>query len=217
MKTDSQLQRDVEDELKDEPRIFDSEIGVAVKNGVVTLSGTVKSFAQRAAAEHAVERLSGVRAFADDLRVKLPGSIDLSDTDIAHRAADALKWDVEVPDTKIRIRVDKGWITLDGEVQWQFERQAANRAIRYLAGVLGVTNHIKLLPRVSTIDVSSRIKDALRRTADADAQQIEIEAKDGRVTLRGTVHSWNERAQATRAAWGTAGVMTVDDRLTVRF
>lgn len=216
MKTDSQLQRDVEDELRDDPRIYDSEIGVAVKNGVVTLGGTVKSFAQRAAAEHAVERLSGVRALADDLRVKLPGAIDLSDTDLAHRAAEALKWDVEVPDTKIRARVEKGWITLDGDVQWQYERQAANRAVRFLSGVLGVTNHIKILPRVSTIDVSSRIRDALRRTADAEAQHIDVEAKDGRVTLRGTVHSWNERAQATRAAWSTAGVMTVDDRLTVR-
>lgn len=217
MKTDNQLQRDVEEELRWDPRISESEIGVAVKDGVVTLSGTVRNFAQRTAAEHAVERLSGVRAVADELRVKLPGTVDLTDTDIAHRAVNALKWDVEVPDSKIKMRVDKGWIMLDGDVEWQFERLAAERAVRYLTGVLGVTNNIKIMPRVSAFDVSARIKDALRRTADADAKQIEVEAKDGTVTLRGSVHSWKDRADAERAVWGAPGVTTVDDRLTVRF
>ena len=216
MKTDYQLRHDVEAELSWDPRITDSEIGVAVKDGVVTLSGFVKSYAQRLAAEHAAERVSGVRALAEDLRVKLPGTIDLSDTDIAHRALSALKWNIEVPDSKIKLRVDNGWIVLEGEVDWQFERYAAERAVRYLSGVQGVLNQIRIAQHASTYDVSKLIEEALRRSADTDAASIEVEADAGRVTLRGVVHSWAERADAERAAWGAVGVTNVDDRLTVR-
>ncbi len=216
MKTDYQLKHDVEAELSWDPRITEPEIGVAVRDGVVTLSGFVKSYAQRIAAEHAAERVSGVRALAEELRVKLPGTVDLSDTDIAHRALSALEWDIEVPDSRIKLRVDKGWIVLEGEVGWQFERVAAERAVRYLSGVKGVTNQIHIASHVSTYDVSKRIKDALQRSADSDAASIEVEANAGRVTLRGIVHSWAERADAERAAWGAVGVTNVDDRLTVR-
>ena len=216
MKTDQQLRRDVEDELSWDPRISDAEIGISAKDGVVTLSGFVKSYAQRLAAEHAAERVSGVRAVAEELHVKLPGTIDLSDTDIAHRAVNAMKWDVEVPDAKLKVRVDKGWITLEGEVDWNFERQAAERAVRYLTGVKGVSNQIRITPHVSAYDVSARIKEALRRSADTEAAKIEVESQGGRVTLRGSVHSWAERADAERGGWAAPGVTNVEDRLTVR-
>ena len=217
MKTDSQLQRDVFEELRWDPRIREAEIGIAVKDGVVTLSGFVDSYAQRNAAERAVERINGVKAVAEELQVRIPGSLHRSDTDIAHHAVAALEWDVEVPDDKIRVKVDNGRITLEGEADWQDQRLAAERAVRYLTGVKGVTNQIRIAPRVSSYDVSQRIKDALRRSAESDAQKIEVEAKDGRVTLRGSVHSWADRAEAERAAWGAQGVTEVDDRITVGF
>lgn len=216
MKTDTQIKRDVEDELRWDPRVNESEIGVAVKDGVVTLSGYVPNYAQRTAAEHDAERVSGVRAIAEELKVKLPGTIEFTDTDIARRAVDALEWDVEVPASRIRARVDKGWITLEGDADWQFERMAAERAVRNLSGVVGVSNFIRIKPRVSTYDVSRRIKEALQRSAAADAASIDVEANDGRVTLRGKVSSWTERQDAERAAWAANGVTTVDDFITIR-
>jgi osmotically-inducible protein OsmY len=215
MKTDSQLQRDVLDELKFDPRVGDAEVGVAVRDGVVTLSGYVDSYARKIAAERAVERVGGVRAVAEELEVKLPGALARSDTDIAHQVASALRWDIEIPDNKLTARVEKGWVWLEGEAEWQYQRMAAERVVRYLTGVKGVTNLIKIRPRVSTYDVTKRIKEALHRSAEQDVKKIQVEAADGRVTLRGTVRSFAERQDAERAAWAAEGVMAVEDRLVV--
>lgn len=211
---DEALRRDVVAELRWDPAIRDEEIAIAVKDGVVTLGGTVQSYAQKRAAEVAVERISGVRAVAEALEVKLSSSWGRSDTEIAHAAANALQWDVEVPDT-VKAKVENGWITLEGAVDWRYERDAAERAVRNLTGVQGVSNVLAIKPRASGYDVSQRIKEALRRRAELDAEKIKVEAADGVVTLRGTVRSWTERTEAESAAWAAEGVTKVKDELMV--
>jgi osmotically-inducible protein OsmY len=215
MRTDAQIQTDVLDELKWEPSVRETDVGISVKNGIVTLSGFVESYAQKFAAERAAERVSGVRAIAEDLEVHLPSSKERNDPDIAKAAASALDWDVEVPNG-LHMKVENGWVTLKGEVAWQFEKRAAERAVRNLMGVRGVTNLIAVKPApVMPFEVTQKIKDALRRSAEADAGRIRVEAHDGRVTLKGTVRSWAEREDAERAAWSAPGVMEVDDRIAV--
>jgi osmotically-inducible protein OsmY len=214
-KTDVELQRDVIDELRWDPRIANAEIGVAVRDGVVTLTGTVDTNARRYAAIHTAERIAGVRAVADDLMVKLPSALRRTDTDIAHAAVNALKWNIEVPDDRVKVRVDDGWIILDGEVDWQFERLAAEDSVRWLNGVRGVTNSVKIKTRAFAPDVQRRIHDALKRNAEVDADHISVIAADGRVTLKGMVRSWTERKDAENAAWAAPGVTTVDDQITI--
>lgn len=215
MKTDLRLQQDVQDELRWEPSIKDAEIGVAVKDGVVTLSGYVNTYAQKFAAERAAERVSGIRALAEDLAVKLPGSFARSDTEIAHAAVTGLRWDIEVPDDQIKVLVENGWITLEGSVDWYFQKAAAERAVRYLTGVKGLTNMINVKPKVSATEVKTKIESALRRSAAVDAAKIRVETMDGTVTLRGTVRTWTERQDAERAAWAAPGVTLVKDELVV--
>ena len=216
MKTRSQLLRDVQDQLKWEPSIRDDEIGVAVKDGVVTLSGYVPSYADKYIAIYAVERVGGVEAVADELKVKLPSSHARTDTELAHAAVHALRWNVKVPDEGVKVAVRDGWLTLEGEVEWQYQRSAAERALRHLTGMRGVTNLIAVKPRqASEYDVRQTIKDALRRSADLVADRISVEAHDGAVTLAGSVRSAAERRDAERAAWAAPGVTTVDDRLVV--
>jgi osmotically-inducible protein OsmY len=215
MKSDTQLRGDVMEQLAFEPSINATAIGVAVKDGVVTLSGTVDTFAQKRTTEFCAERVSGVRAIADDLEVKLPHALARTDTDIARTAASALDWDVEVPDG-LKVRVENGWIFLDGTVQWQYQKSAAERAVRYLNGVRGVTNMLNLKqPKVSEADVTTKIRAALRRTADQESDRITVETIDGRVTLGGKVRSWAEREDAERAAWSAAGVKDVIDRIAI--
>lgn len=218
MKTDTQLQKDVIDELQWDPSIRDSEIGVAAKDGVVTLSGKVDSYADKYMAERAVERVLGVKAIADDLTIRVPDSYARTDTELAHAVASALQWNIQVPDDKVMTRVENGWITLSGTVEWKYQKDAAERAVRYLTGVKGVANLIEVHPRtVSTFDVSKKIKAALHRGVERDAQRITVEAADGRVTLKGTVRSLAERLDAEAAAWAAPGVMSVDDRIAVDF
>lgn len=215
MKTDTQLQKDVIDELRWDPRVNEAEIAVSAKGGVVTLTGTVETYAQKYQAERAVERVAGVRAVADDLQVKVIGSLERSDTDIAHAAVNALRWDTEVPDEKLTVKVENGWVTLKGETEWNYQKAAAERGVRYLAGVKGISNQITVRPNASVAEVKSKIEDALKRSAELDAKRIVVETADGSVTLKGTVRSWTERADAERAAWAAPGVKEVHDKLLV--
>ena len=216
MRTDSMLRNDVTAELSWQPSLRNEEIGVAVKDGVVTLTGEVTSFARKCDAEHAAKSVHGVRAVAIDLPVKFPNSLAHSDTQIAHQALKALQWDIDVPDESVMLRVEDGKVTLEGEVEWQFQKAAAERAIRYLAGVRSVTSRISVKSKkVSTQDVTQKIKDAFKRSADLDSRLINVESLDGKVVLKGQVRSWAERRDAENAAWAALGVTEVDDRLLV--
>lgn len=214
MKSDLQLHKDVVEELRWDPRVNEMEIGVAAKGGVVTLTGHVDTFAQKYAAEKAVERVTGVRAVAEELHVRLAGPFVRDDTDIAHSVINALSWNIEVPAEKITAKVENGWITLKGEVNWNYQKVAAERAVRYLGGVKGISNLIDVKPKASPVEVKSKIEAALKRNAELDAKAISVETSDAKVTLKGHVRSWAERADAEHAAWAAPGVREVDNRLT---
>lgn len=216
MKTDLQLQRDVMAQLNWHPATRDAAVGVAARDGVITLCGSVASYARKLSTARAAQEVSGVRAVADELRVTLPEDSIRTDTDIAHSAVQALRWHVEVPDTRITVRVDRGWITLDGSVDWQFQRNAAEHAIRYLTGVKGLFNHINVKqPAVVPADVRANIGAALQRSAMVDSSRVAVEARAGTVILRGTLRSLAEREDAENAAWAAPGVNRVEDLITV--
>ena len=216
MKSDIQLQQDVLAELAWNPSTRGAEIGVAAKDGVVTLTGMVQSYAQKSDAEHAVERISGVQAIADDLEVRLPSSAHRSDTEIAHWALLALRWNVQIPDERIKLVVSDGLITMSGEVDHQYQKGTAWEVVRSLVGVKGVRNllHVRQ-PVISVPELRQKITNALERSATVDASRISIETHDGTVVLRGTVRSWAERQEAERAAWAAPGVAMVEDHLAV--
>jgi len=213
--TDLELKTNVETELNWEPSVNAADIGVAVKDNVVTLTGTVESYWERMTAERAASRVSGVKALANDLEVRLPFSIKRTDEDIAHAAVNRLDWSVTVPKDRLKVKVSQGRITLEGEVDWQFQKEAAEDAVRNLRGVKGVSNHLEVKPQVSTTEVKNAIEAALKRSAEVDAKNITVETFGDQVILRGTVHSWSEREGAQRAAWRAPGVRKVDDRITI--
>ena len=217
MKTDAQVQQDVIAELKWEPSINAAQIGVEVKDGIVTLAGRVSSYAEKWDAERAAQRVSGVKALAVEMDVKLPGSSKRNDADIARSAQDVLQWTAYLPKDSVKVMVEDGWITLSGEVDWEYQRQAAAGGVRYLMGVTGVSDQIAVKPKVSLSAVKSDIEAALKRRATADAQKISVGVRDADVTLTGTVHSWSERDLARNAAWGTPGVRNVVDNITIAY
>lgn len=213
--TDLKLRQEVLDELEFEPSVDAAGIGVAVNDGVVTLSGHVSSYAEKLAAERAAKRVSGVRAVAQEIKVRYLGEAKLSDDDIAKRALNILQWDVSVPDN-VKVTVENGLVTLTGEVDWHYQKAAAETAIQKLGGIVAVFNNIKLKrPLVKVSEIKSKIENALKRHAEVEAGGISITVSDGRVTLNGKVDSWKEREAVATAAWSAPGVETVDDHLTV--
>ena len=218
MKTDLQLHQDVIAELKWEPSVHAAEIGVEVKDGIVTLAGHVNTYAEKWDAERAAQRVSGVKALAIEMDVRLAGSNKKTDADVAQSAENVLHWNSTLPKSSVMVVVEKGWITLSGEVDWEYQRQAAAKAVRYLTGVTGVRNKVSIKkPTVSLSAVKSDIEAALKRRATANAHKILVEVHGTDVTLTGRVDNWSERESARRSAWGTPGVQNVVDNITVGY
>ena len=215
MTKDRELQERVLRALEFEPGLNAAKVGVTVHDGVVTLKGVMSTLFEKMQAERATSRLYGVRAVANDIEVRLDHRARRDDTAIAEAAANSVMWNTAVPPRSVKIAVHDGWITLTGEVEWRFQRDAAEHDLHRLFGVKGVTNVIRVKPKARTSVVRKKIEEALLRSAEIDAKHIEVETRNGQVTLRGTVRSLSERREAERAAWSAPGVTKVDDRLAI--
>ena len=215
MRLDSDIKRDVEDELRSDPDIDATDIGVAVKDGVVALIGFVRSFRQKRKAEEDVKRVAGVIGVANNIEVRLPIIHRRPDPDIARDAVEEIKRDLPFSWEKIRVVVSDAWVTLEGEVEWHFQRESAEEAVWRVRGVKGVVNNIQVRPFVPPFEIKRKIEEALRRAAELDASRITVEANGGEVILRGTVRSWAECEEAEHAAWRAPGVTKVDNRIRI--
>ncbi|MCF3934876.1 BON domain-containing protein [Acuticoccus sp. M5D2P5] len=212
---DITLRQEVLDELEFEPGLDADHIGVAVDKGIVTLSGHTSSYHEKILAEETVQRVKGVRGIAEEIEVRYPFEKKTADDQIAKRAVDVLTWDVRVPHDRVKIKVEDGWVTLSGEVNWNFQRQAAVDTVRRLGGVVGINNRMTVKPRVSATDVKKKIEESMKRSAEMEANGIRVSVTDGCVTLDGHVKAWYERRLAEKAAWSAPGVAAVEDRIKI--
>jgi osmotically-inducible protein OsmY len=215
MKSDTEIERDVREELKWDPDLDATDIAVSVKNGVVTLAGFTRSYTDRLEAELAAKRVAGVHAVANDIEVRLPAIDQRPDPDIARDAVAALKSELPISHDRIKIIVKDGWITLEGAVEWQYQKTSAETAVRRVKGVKGVTNVIAVKPKVEPSELQRKIMEAFKRNAEVDANRITVEAHGSEVILKGTVRSWIEREEAERVAWSAPGITHVEDRIVV--
>ncbi len=213
--SDLTLRQEILDELEWEPSVDAAHIGVVVDQGIATLSGHVSSYTEKLAAERAVTRVKGVTAIAENIEIRYPAAKRTADDQIAKRVVDIINWQVSVPSDRIKVKVEKGWVTLSGEVDWHFQKADAEKSMRRLSGVMGIANLITLKPRVEAKDVKKRIEDALKRNAEIEAQNIRVYVQGGKVTLDGKVDSWAERQRVENTVWSAPGVLSVDDRLSV--
>ncbi|MGN6208518.1 BON domain-containing protein [Asticcacaulis sp.] len=212
---DDQLHQDVLDELDFEPSINAAHIGVAVEDGIVTLTGEVGSFAEKYNAERAVRRVKGVHGIVEHIKVVFPSDKVTGDAEIAERVLASLKWSALVPADRVTVKVENGWVALNGELDWQFQKSAAEAAVRRLSGIKGISNLIKLPPQVAGTNVKQRIEDALKRNAEVEAQRIQVGVNGSKVILNGSVDTWHERNVAESAAWAVPGVTMVEDHLRI--
>jgi osmotically-inducible protein OsmY len=214
--TDTTLRQMIIDELDWEPSIEAAHIGVAVDKGVVTLTGHVASYAEKHAAERAARRVKGAHAIAEEIEVRRPGAKQTADDQIAKRAMDILAWQAFVPKDRINVKVEKGWVTLTGEIDWFYQKDEAEKAIRKLSGIVGILNRVELKPRLEATDVKKRIENALKRNAEIEAKNIQVIVSGGKVTLEGKVDAWTERERIERTVWSAPGVTSVVDHIAVR-
>src|SRR5712672_1368042 len=215
MRSDSEIERDVKEELKWNPDLDADDIAISVKKGVVTLAGFTRSYTDKFEAEAAAKRVAGVVAVANDIEVRIPSVDERPDPEIARDAVAAVKSQLPVSSEHIKVVVKNGWVTLEGQVEWQYQRSTAETAVRRIKGVKGVSNLIQIKPRAEPAEIKNKIMDAFKRNAEVDANRIQIEANGSEVILKGTVRSWFEREEAERVAWSAPGVTKVEDRIVI--